>query len=173
MTTQEKRIAKIRKAIDAENVSLGELSELQDLAATHPQLFADDAVLAEAAGIPEEKWRQGLKPVETTPGPWSATEIFCNNACNRLVIKRKTWGGEVVADLGEAPDANRADARLIASAPDLLQALKNAREWLDELAGLVQSGAFDAAEDWTGANAVSVDSSLAEVIAKAEGRAGA
>ena len=123
MTTQENRLATIRKAIDAENVSLGELSELQDIAATHPQLFADDPVLAEAAGIPEEKWRQGLKPVEITPGPWATTEIFCNNACNRLVIKRKTWGGEVVADLGEAPDANRANARLIAAAPDLLNML--------------------------------------------------
>ena len=169
MTTQENRLAEIRKAIEAENVSYGELSELQDLAATHPQLFADDPLLAEAAGIPDEKWRQGLKPVEITPGPWTVAESFINNECNRLVVKRKTWGGEVVADLGEAPDANRANARLIAAAPDLLQALKNAREWLDELAGLVQSGTFDAAEDWAGANAVSVDSTLAEAIAKAEG----
>ena len=59
-----------------------------------------------------------------TPGPWSVTETFCNNACNRLVVKRKTWGGEVVADLGEAPDANRANARLIAAAPELLAALR-------------------------------------------------
>jgi hypothetical protein len=59
-----------------------------------------------------------------TPGPWSVTESFCNNACNRLVVKRKTWGGEVVADLGEAPDASRANARLIAAAPDLLEALR-------------------------------------------------
>lgn len=170
MTTQENRLAEIRKAIDAENVSLGELSELQDLAATHPELFADDPVLAEAAGIPEEKWRQGLKPVEITPGPWSATEIFCNNACNRLVIKRKTWGGEVVADLGEAPDANRANARLIAAAPELLEALKDARESLREITNCVQDGWFDAAEDWARANASAIDSSLSEVIAKAEGR---
>ena len=124
MTTQENRLAEIRSAIEAENVSYGEIAELQDIAATHPQLFADDALLAQAAGIPEEQWRQGLKPVEITPGPWSVTESFCNNACNRLVVKRKTWGGEVVADLGEAPDANRANARLIAAAPELLAALR-------------------------------------------------
>ena len=59
-----------------------------------------------------------------TPGPWSVTETFCNNACNRLVVKRKTWGGEVVADLGEAPDANRANARFIAAAPEMLEALR-------------------------------------------------
>jgi hypothetical protein len=59
-----------------------------------------------------------------TPGPWSVTESFCNNACNRLVVKRKTWGGEVVADLGEAPDASRANARLIAAAPEMLEALR-------------------------------------------------
>ena len=93
MTTQENRLATIRKAIDAENVSLGELSELQDIAATHPQLFADDPVLAEAAGIPEEKWRQGLKPVEITPGPWATTEIFCNNACRESLSlsETKNW----------------------------------------------------------------------------------
>jgi hypothetical protein len=57
MTTQENRLAEIRKAIEAENVSYGELSELQDIAATHPQLFAYDPLLAEAAGIPEKQWQ--------------------------------------------------------------------------------------------------------------------
>jgi len=72
---------------------------------------------------------------------------------------------------GWAEEEDEANARLIAAAPEMLEALKSAREWLDELAGLVQSGAFDAAEDWTGANAVLVDSTLAEAIAKAEGSA--
>jgi hypothetical protein len=159
MTTQENRLAEIRKAIEAENVSYGELSELQDLAAERPELFADDPVLAEAAGIPEEKWRQGLKPVEITPGPWSVTEIFCNNACNRLVIKRKTWGGEVVADLGEAPDANRANARLIAAAPDLLAVLRRLDKWAEQ--------------DKTGAarDVQGIITEARQAIAKAEGRA--
>jgi hypothetical protein len=57
MTTHENRLAEIRSAIEAENVSYGELAELQDIAAEHPELFARDALLAEAAGIPEEEFR--------------------------------------------------------------------------------------------------------------------
>jgi hypothetical protein len=58
MTTHENRLAEIRSAIEAENVSYGELAELQDIAADHPELFAGDAMLAEWAGIPEEQWRK-------------------------------------------------------------------------------------------------------------------
>jgi hypothetical protein len=57
MTTQENRLAEIRSAIEAENVSYGELAELQDIAADKPELFEDDPLLAEAAGIPEHQWR--------------------------------------------------------------------------------------------------------------------
>ena len=57
MTTHENRLAEIRSAIEAENVSYGELAELQDIAADKPELFADDPLLAEAAGIPEHQWR--------------------------------------------------------------------------------------------------------------------
>ena len=57
MTTQENRLAEIRSAIEAENVSYGELAELQSMAADHPELFAGDALLAQWAGIPEEEFR--------------------------------------------------------------------------------------------------------------------
>ena len=120
MTTQEKRLAEIREAIDAENVSLSELSELQDIAATHPQLFADDAVLAEAAGIPEEKWKQGMQPAKPTPGPWSVD--YSGPA--HLSIEDKA--GRVLAFFNlqtEDGDEDEANARLIAAAPDLFAAL--------------------------------------------------
>jgi hypothetical protein len=71
MTTQENRLAEIRSAIEAENVSYGELAELQDIAAGHPELFADDPLLAEAAGIPEKQWR---KPESTR----KAGRILCD-----------------------------------------------------------------------------------------------
>ena len=71
MTTQESRIAEIRSAIEAENVSYGELAELQDIAAEHPELFAGDAMLAEWAGIPEGQWR---KPESTR----KAGRILCD-----------------------------------------------------------------------------------------------
>jgi hypothetical protein len=71
MTTQENRLAEIRSAIEAENVSYGELAELQDIAAEHPELFAGDALLAEWAGIPEKQWR---KPESTR----KAGRILCD-----------------------------------------------------------------------------------------------
>ena len=98
-----------------------------------------------------------------TPGPWKEKR--------KLAIYSADDEPICAVFPAETEERSKADARLIAAAPDLLEALKNAREWLDELAGLVQSGMFDAAEDWAGANAVSVDSTLAEAIAKAEGRA--
>ncbi len=58
---------------------------------------------------------------------------------------------------------------MLCAAPEVLEELCNAREWLDELCGLIQSGMFDAASDWVGANAVAIDSTLAAAIAKATG----
>jgi hypothetical protein len=71
MSAQENRLAEIRSAIEAENVSYGELAELQDIAAEHPELFAGDAMLAEWAGIPEKQWR---KPESTR----KAGRILCD-----------------------------------------------------------------------------------------------
>lgn len=96
MTTQEKRIAKIRKAIDAENVSLGELSELQGIAATHPQLFSDDALLAEWAGIPEEEWQKAKIPKPKAPK--------LSAEANRENARRKRQAREVLAHYAEITD---------------------------------------------------------------------
>ena len=150
MTTQENRLAEIRKAIDAENVSLGELSELQDLAATHPELFADDPVLAQCAGIPEEDWR----------GPWA------------LGIETDDTSAQVINGSGQhvctvAIDPLPDHARLIAAAPDLLEAL---RGLLDQLEAV---GIYIPGEDsgqWHEAEGLSFRKA-SEAIARAEGRA--
>jgi hypothetical protein len=68
-------------------------------------------------------------------------------------------------------EEQQANARLIAAAPELLRALKNAREWLEELSFLVRSGDFQAAEDWAISNDKFLDSALLEFIEAAEGRA--
>jgi len=95
-----------------------------------------------------------------TKGPWEISAIGTDlDIC-------MAGGGDMIADLSRLPNAE-ANARLIATAPELLEELCNAREWLDELCGLIQSGMFDAASDWVGANAVSTDSGLAATIAKA------
>ncbi len=58
MTTPEikARLEYLRGCIRAENISYGELSELQDLA---PYIESGDNELAEWAGIPEEEFRNG------------------------------------------------------------------------------------------------------------------
>lgn len=184
MRTQENKIAKIRKAIDEENVSLGELAELQAIAATHPQLFADDALLAEWAGIPEEEWRK----MADTKTRWTVAPYYAprEDADPLGVFRIKEVEAEAQKWDDTLPDTepgseeeqsalDRRDAvtesarRLIAAAPDLLEALKNAREDLSELAQLVQSGSFDAAEDWIEANAAQINVTLSRVIANAEG----
>ena len=114
MTTQENRLAEIRSAIEAENVSYGEIAELQDMAAESPELFADDPLLAEWAGIPEEQLRS---PAKHTPGPWSlGIETDDDRA---QVINNDGWHVAYVAC-----DPLEANARLIAAAPDLLAALE-------------------------------------------------
>jgi hypothetical protein len=60
-----------------------------------------------------------------TQGPWIAADVFVNNAPNRLILRQAKYGGDVVADMGNTEDANIANARLIAAAPDLLDALQN------------------------------------------------
>ncbi len=111
-----------------------------------------------------------------TSGPWDIVQDAPLNPRARFNIGSRGPGGPttyvctIKTEKHLVLDGNEeANARLIAAAPDLLRTLKNAREWLDELAGLLQDGALDAAEDWAGANAASVDSTLAEAIAKAEG----
>ena len=54
------RIQELREEIQNETISYGEISELQDLAQSNPELFAGDPLLAEWAGIPEEEYHQLL-----------------------------------------------------------------------------------------------------------------
>lgn len=107
-----------------------------------------------------------------TPGPWEVKSIGHYYSVKGTKTPHKNQICKVspgICACAAGQQHGAANARLIAAAPDLLDHLKLARLWLDELCGLIQSGAFDAAEDWVGANAVSTDSTLAEVIAKAEG----
>ena len=50
MTKEQKRLEEIRKAIEAENVSYGEIAELQSL---KEFIAKDDVLLLEWAGVPE------------------------------------------------------------------------------------------------------------------------
>lgn len=63
-----------------------------------------------------------------TPGPWKVNNVFLDNAPNRFIVSQGKWGGRNVADCGESGqgdwDINEANARLIAAAPELLEALR-------------------------------------------------
>lgn len=56
MTTPEQRLEAIRASLRAEDVSYGELAELQDLT---PHIGAGDTELLEAAGVPEDDGTSG------------------------------------------------------------------------------------------------------------------
>ena len=59
-----------------------------------------------------------------TPGPWFAADTFLNNQPNKIYIRQKKYGGDIVADMGPTREVNMANAALLAAAPDLLDALK-------------------------------------------------
>ena len=55
---------------------------------------------------------------------WQAKSVFCDNAPNRIKVFVAGWKGKQIADCGvETPDT-KADAQLLASAPELLAALE-------------------------------------------------
>jgi hypothetical protein len=139
MTTQENRLAEIRKAIEAENVSYGELSELQDLSATHPQLFADDPLLAEAAGIPEEQWR------EQTARKLSALPDF-----ERGYFTAAFWTTDDDAGSGEYANTGRADDHFARLHPaNLAEQLRQCEQFQQEHAGtLAECESYQAGIDF-------------------------
>jgi len=59
--------------------------------------------------------------------PWGAVSAFINNEPNRALVSVRAWGGENIADLGEATENNLRRAALIAHVinwmPELLDAL--------------------------------------------------
>lgn len=92
------------------------------------------------------------KTVKHTPGPW------------------KIWNGEIIEDAPRAktvcaePD-KKADARLIAAAPELLEALKEAHPFLIRLGDFIGNG-----EGKTGMERCNVVLKVVNAIAKAEAK---
>jgi hypothetical protein len=76
-----------------------------------------------------------------TPGPWSANEYLPGDCWHISYGKRGNWIAEVAVD-GDQKGA-AADARLIASAPDLLEALQSLLDILAE--GFISETHIDAA----------------------------
>jgi hypothetical protein len=74
-----------------------------------------------------------------TPGPWESSVSIVENAEERVTIRQKKWGGEIIADMGELEYHNEANARLIAAAPDLLEALEAVESWALDRMGRYES----------------------------------
>lgn len=66
-----------------------------------------------------------------TPGPWTVRD--CSNFPDQTTIQeRETTQGRILAVVDTNDDQDTANARLIASAPDLLEALRElVAEWDD------------------------------------------
>jgi hypothetical protein len=120
--TVKQRLEYLRGELRAERISYGELHELQDLKA---HIEPGDVELLEAAGVPEFP-----ETAQYTPGPWQAVLDPCPTTKNRWLVEKrdgrwKTFIAEVYAD--------PANARLIASAPELLEALTMLLKAIDDL----------------------------------------
>ncbi len=65
-----------------------------------------------------------------TPGPWRASE--CMSTCNVNILETGKRDGVVIGILNRSTAVeNRANARLIAAAPELLEALKELLSYED------------------------------------------
>ena len=82
----KERIAEIRAAIVAESVSWSELYELQCIGEESPELLADDVLLQEWAGLPED-----LKPWPSTEK--AARDLGFNVDSPSWDEARKDWEG--------------------------------------------------------------------------------
>lgn len=75
-----------------------------------------------------------------TKGPWRVKPLPSNvDGCREIQagksgdFRQAQWRYGIASTHGRDPDSeDEANARLIASAPDLLEALKQAVEWMDE-----------------------------------------
>jgi PAS domain-containing protein len=94
-----------------------------------------------------------------TPGPW---EISKNEAGELDICE--AGAGNMIADLAKCKNAE-ANARLIAAAPDLLEALRGSVEWLRTLREENEAAVIESAPD--GFSLCDAEG----IIAKAEGRA--
>ena len=67
-----------------------------------------------------------------TPGPWALASLPCKSARNKLGL---VAGDRRLCDLLVYDDADEANARLIAAAPDLLAALEKIRDLVSDQPG--------------------------------------
>jgi hypothetical protein len=72
-----------------------------------------------------------------TPGPW--VDGMSKYREGVLVVRANVPGGRILAEFGSddepLDETDRANARLIAAAPDLLEALNEARRYVEYLTG--------------------------------------
>jgi len=74
-------------------------------------------------------------PYDVTPGPWKYALAFQNNASNYYAVTNGKWGAPAVAQCYGKEE----DARLIAAAPELFAALEKSVQYIEQLAGMVNT----------------------------------
>lgn len=99
-----------------------------------------------------------------TPGPWAVCETLCKG--NRVLGVTVDDGksGFPIAELSNTSGRDRADARLIAAAPDMLAALKNIGALLGENYRNSKKSSLHDDDLWA------AFSHVIAAVAKAEGR---
>ncbi len=66
-----------------------------------------------------------------TPGPWLTTESTEHWGRVNVTVQAAFTANEIATAWQGTTDVNRANARLIAAAPDLLEALNQVMSWID------------------------------------------
>ncbi len=101
-----------------------------------------------------------------TPGPWVFSSNLREGGIARIMPSYRQRFCIATIPTGNDTDAKEADARLIAAAPELLGALKSARQTLDSLRNALHYG-----KEQSRGNQVCIErlSEIDAVIAKATG----
>jgi len=92
---------------------------------------------------PRSKPGKKGESMKHTPGPWKAAEAICENAPNEHIVTNGKWGAANIAIVD-----TEANARLIAQAPAMLDALKSILDmgWLPKDAADVTEALIAEAE---------------------------
>ena len=97
-----------------------------------------ELVEKEVSSILEHTTRHGIMDNKHTPGPWEADSTHCRTAINSVATANNQRKHIAMVNLTKNPEyeitikEHEANAKLIAEAPAMLDAIKEAVEWIED-----------------------------------------
>jgi hypothetical protein len=112
----------------------------------------------------KEKKVNHMTNIEHTPGPWNITNGRRDYEHAEIGTSAKTVAVILMADV-EATDEDRANARLIAAAPELLEIVQAVAELRRKWRSQDEAETIDSTEYMDGLDALDVDAAIAKATA--------